>query len=1515
MANMLEKLVLSISADERAAASWGRVQDSVVGVVKSIGNVIKQHEKLSEVFGIYGEAADQSFSNLTTTASKLSTRLQSITSNFTATNVMMETLGAGADVVNHAWNEMGVTAERWNKLAGNQLVMTTVKLYVAYKVLAFTIGTVVSAFYKTGQALADNIKIQQQVSESIARMTGDISGLTEEYQRLAQVRIYTTAARDLSSLGKLWQASGIAVNVLTAGIEALAVKFVTLGTKIPGVQRLIDGLTESINLASEAGLKAITTNPMEEAFDIKMFESAAEAINYVRENMHAWSEETRIGAGEIQGAWEGMSRTLGDVKLASQLLTAAMANIHSRGNVGGQETLRAFQKLADGAQLTTEEIRALGVGINTASNDMLRSSKIMELFTKRMIDSAHTMEAVKLGEELQKNFHLRISMLGQDVNKFVALEKQLTSDMIEDITSLSSASAKSYEDRIKYINLVNTALSAYAAQQLRVNALIGAQTKLQSATTGTGVIDKYTQQIADLQVRLQQAKAVFDAGNRESARELLAGVREGYAALYSGITEGGRDFLAMMQNAVMMTNKFARSMGDAIPTNDVQELTAIIETGNKRAVEAFRQRWELEKQILENTSKGTEEYARRAAAVTSVAQDFRNQLIAASNESVGVITAAKQSIIEIYDLEGQGIENNLRSRLDAFDTEIRYAQRMQQMYKSDASERFRFIQREIDARKAMISAASQSIAASAGNILTKGGGQFATEAAYEKHFGRIVKWIETNPGVRLPEQFQKIIERMGPQYQKAVESATQTSEARRFEQLRKVVDSAKANSGDTLSGFVKALENSGTNKTDIDIILNRQGEYFQSLGVKLLTGTKGKDDPYKGLQKAVDDLTDAQKLAQKNLENAQDAIKSFDEREALFLQNITTAIGQVTDAGVKFQDLAKTLGIVFNEITAEFGVRVNQFNGETSEFKEGVDSLSQLVDEAHQKFFGSETGIQAEGDETTIGRPGYAEATEEQIAAVGGEVNKVIEEMDRRIRSVTSSTAGDIRKEKAIAGIIAEYSALFSDARASAEKFGEILGVADTTTFRDAIAKAVAEAAKNQMQNRAYITPEHLGGRRPLSDSFETAEVTDKFIASSDTTEATKLAERGMEALRSLLFHQRDGMQADRGIDERKFALAFNYAGILTKGALEQKKYLNSQEAAMENRDIAESAAPAKPEVKVTEPPKTEPVKPVAPPPVVTANAPKTEIRVVDKSSAIPSDTSQRKLDGSATAVINGKVVNLLEQQNAAKDATPKAIAIVGGEIIDLLKQGNAQRKPQAEAAPSPQTDTAAQLGKHFDRVLAQTAAERQGRAPSTPQRELVVEKPSTVPTLASKPEKPTPVRAEFDTSAAYQDIRNIDRRLNAMAVEKANYSKVNQTGYYDKKLAELEQAMTSMVERRSGLLQGIRDAGGKTEAPKIEEPKTPAATPPQQPQAEKSETAPPASPVLNPEQLGTGIKLLSELAKVAGDIYEFMRTNAARNSGQSAPVIQMPQAGNPLEKLRDAFGARGRGTNGTRRI
>jgi hypothetical protein len=1489
-ANILEKLMLTLGADERSAASWGRVGTSIAGVAKSLWNVVKQYDKLAEVSNIYSSSADDSFENLSETALKLSTRLKSITSDFTATNVALETLGGAGDVVNHVWKEMGITAERWNTLAENKLVLTTIKLYAAYKILSFTVGTAANAFYKVGAALADNIKTQQQAGESIARMTGNTSKLYAEMERVARVRVYAAAAKNLSALGKLWESTTRATSMAAAAVEYLAAKFVALGTSIPGVNALLGGFTELLDGFTAVVKDGITNQNISSMFDVRSFQNADEAITHVRENLYAWSQETKVSSGEIQAAWEGMSRKLGDVKLGSELLTAAIANISSRGNVSGLETLQIFQKIADGAALSTEEIRALGVNINTASDDMLRSAKIMDLVINKMVSSSHNLDAVKFGENLQKNFHIYIGMLEQDVTRFSALEKQITGDMVAQVVEAGKLSKTSAEDRIRYLDLVKRTLGEYAAQQERVNALIGAQKRLEGATIGVGVADRYVQQIADLQARVEKARILFNDGGKESARVIYAAVREGYAELYSGITESGKQFLTTMQNSIDIVNNLVNSMGDVIPTDGVEDIVNLLDTQNKRAVEAFRQRWEFSKQELSNTQKGTEEYAQRASAIASLAQQFRSQMVAASNESIAVVNSAKQSIMEIYDLEGQGIKNNLEARIAAYDEEIRYALRMQQMYKASAAERIQFLQREVQARKRAVDEARNQIAQSSGDVLMKSGGVSATERAFEGHFRPIVKWIEQNPGKKLSEQFRVLVEKMGPQYQAAVRTALQTSEARRFEELRGVVESVRSRSGNSIADFEAALKRTGLKKEDMEIILGRQQELFQSIGVKQLAVDAKREDPFEGLQEAVLKFEDVIKLGQKQFEDSQSARIEFDAREAESLVKITEAVAQVTDAGAKFQDYTDMLDKVFGKISETFGVTVNQFGEETRTFGAGVQTLDDLVRSVKQSYYGSETGLQQEGDVTSL-TPNEAPAVADsaQVKAIRAAVEDLVKEQNASIAGVLSSTDSRDSKIAQIETIISSYRELFGNATQLAKELSFRTGFDDSATFRASMTRGVAEVAKRAieeqqkaLENRDSFVHDGLG--RAINANAPFSFIPELLGKATRIDSPKESAELGMALVERVTDTFGEGTQGAT-LRNEMLDLGFNIRKTLVDSVQNLNRYAGSQQEIIDRRDRQRSEQ--RPEIRLETPPSKVPEP--------SAKGGGVDDVVTKIIAAVRENPS--RLNDEIRAAISGLPSDMrVEVAKALKNIIPQTVS---GERISVGED----------------------LSGVIERSARYVVAEM-----LPPIKSLRTTSPASAVISAVTPEAaPTVGRAvDRDPQNIPSDSRALSEVINRLSREQLELGRANAFGYFDKRIELLGERINTLITRRDQVNQ-------QSAIPRVAPAVTPVVAP--QPKAEKLDQFTPspaaslkAEPETRPQSTSraemdagivAGLRLLEDLNSAAHNILAIIRSTSTgvRDTRSVNQIFNIPQSGDSLERLRNAFNEKGRGAAGPRPV
>jgi hypothetical protein len=472
------------------------------------------------------------------------------------------------------------------------------------------------------------------------------------------------------------------------------------------------------------------------------------------------------------------------------------------------------------------------------------------------------------------------------------------------------------------------------------------------------------------------------------------------------------------------------------------------------------------------------------------------------------------------------------------------------------------------------------------------------------------------------------------------------------------------------------------------------------------------------------------------------------------------------------------------------------------------------------------------------------------------------------------------------------------------------LGEADTTTFRDAITKAMIEAAKRQSHDRATITPVHLGGRRQMSDTIETATVTDTFIKASDTVDAAKLAERGMLALERLLTHQRDGLKADPGLEENKFALAFNYAGILAKGALEQKQALNSQESALFQRDAAAEVAPKDREGVIETRPEqggreqerahfeeairllAVPIKDLAresrarpaepPPPAATsADVVKPEIRIVQQGVTSGARESEREPAQRMLVTIEGRQIDLLER---------------------LVREGRPE--PPTAAVRDDKRVT------RYDAVLDQLQAERH----ATTRVVMPTQPLAEAPTVSRTSAPPTPApQGTMERLVELKGIEELTRTIRDLTIEKMQYSKENAGGYFDSKIAGIETRIQSLVQRRDEAQRRFEDGARAAPTPDKRETKTEIVVAPT-PTPTQAEAPPATASPLTPQQIETGLKLLADLSKVAGDIFAYMQANT-RNEGQVTQIIRTPQTGNPLESLHAALSARARGTNGTRRF
>lgn len=1091
MATVLDTVLLNLGVDKKAQDSWIQLGQNAKDTATVIYKNFKQGgawDQVGKIFQTFGDSGVRSFDNLSVMVGKLSGRIKNIAGDFTATNIAMQSAAAMGDLLNLRWAEMGNTAKRWIELGGIPVIQTLVKLYIGYRALSFIVGTAINSWQRAGAAMADAVQMNDMMSDSVARLTGNLDGLSHRYVKLADARLYASVGKELSGVGELMQELGISARLTSVVMESFLVKVVTWPAKFKIVGEAVNYLSEVLKSSNKAWLKWMEPEGHQESFRVKLIKNEAKAIETFKNNLQAWSAESGLAPEEITQSWEKMGRVLGEVTTATEILTVAMGNIKTRGNVAPKETLALFEKLVTGIRPTTEELRAFGVELNTTEKGLNTFTGIFDLVINRMQQSAATLDQIQFADKLQKNTHIKLAIMRSDFNDFMVYEKSFTDAMINDSNRLAKAEFKNEEDKREAFAINKQFMDERYTQLTRVVNLVKAQKGLEDAVFGVGITDRFVGTFKELSNLQKHATELIAAGHRQAGLELMEQVREGYTQIYNSIAEQGKSFLDMQQNSIESANRLVRTMGEFSKGTDIRNMGAYIDGMNERAVKSFKQRFDFEVNLFKKMQETGPKQVEIANTVLNLAQKQRDTMLTSIQIGTAAAGEARRGILEIYDLEGSGISTNLKLKLEAYNYEIKFAREMQNQTRANASERIKWLNQELGYRKSINETAKQMIASATGEGAFKPPEQAAQERVADSWAATIAGILKT--GEVLKPFFQERMKEMSAPTQTFLQNMAKQAEATRFSTvLMEKANKAWTDAGKDPAIFLKNLNALKISDRDKQIILTQYQSALQSAGAQQLVSKIGgkEKEQSDAIKKLSENLLEAQELAIKEADKQTALLADIDKQYKDILAKAADVVNTGVQNGENFKNFIGMLEATYKIIVADFGGPAgimrdgaNLFNMTAAEFKKYMDArFKQDVTDLRDK------GVSLPDDE------GKDEAiTSEKYAKIASMVREYYNATIESIKNVNENVdLSEDEKLNKIEALMRYFTGIFANREDAISKFAKQADVAPSSEVGVIIERALSKLqVSSERQSKEFLRryeelgPFNAAAKKPGTD-------------------------------------------------------------------------------------------------------------------------------------------------------------------------------------------------------------------------------------------------------------------------------------------------------------------------------------------------------------------------------------------------------------------------------------------------
>lgn len=918
--SIVEDILLSLGVDEKSRTGWLEFSKAVDSAGHSVLNIIQNHEALSKTMSIYHDSAVTTFRNTGQLVSSLAGRVERVTKEFNTWTAVVESGGATLDVLNFKWAEMSNSFSRWIQLAKTAGPSIAV-LYTGYKVLTTVISLTMDAWYKMGQAMADQVITYQNMSESSARLTGVSDNLIHRLDKLAEIRVFRDAGRDLQGVGQAMTATTRAMNAAGTGFQYL----ITRGTQwimTSGVmQGSVEGLTDRFN-AFVISVNSLASRSSEEVFSTRSFDSVSEAIAHVTQNMRQWSEETSIAEGDLTQMLERTSRQIGDVAATASLLTAALDHSYQRHHINAREMIGLMGNLATGTGVTTEQLRAFGAEIDTSSANFADAGNNVRFVIDQLLSHRSQDERDSIFTQIANNAVSAYGMMETSLQRFRALEMDLNEGRAREYERIMGLQTSSWEEEAKRIQVAQQYLGQYLEQQKSQVSLLESQLHLQEAFAGVSVADQFAPQMAVLGALRDKFLEETANGMNHSARETARAMNSAAASLFSEVKDKAvTAFRTIGQMAVPLT-QLELSL---VSQEEVQMAGEVADRLNRGYAEALEMTTRIIDVHEQQFRRQHQDDATRLSTAVEITREFaaaREMMTQAIENHQKATLSARMSVTDLYALEGTLLQENAQARIEAFQAEMQMARELAATRKGDQMQVLEDLNRQKAALTSMTSELDRmaAVGQATSRLAFQLPDERARESAFERHLPRLIRSIMETGRLSPAEEMQR--RQMGQEAQQLMNMQARMSEARIRQteinpRLQPLIDQFRERGGrpDHWAGFIESVRKefgeSNTNFQRALQAINDSGlaEIAEREALAQMIGASSPQETQRRLADEFNKVAEAVgEIAQGNKAN----LEEFDRKYSALFAEAHSVITAQSRTVLDLTDLLTSLTSLFN---------------------------------------------------------------------------------------------------------------------------------------------------------------------------------------------------------------------------------------------------------------------------------------------------------------------------------------------------------------------------------------------------------------------------------------------------------------------------------------------------------------------------------------------------------------------------------------------------------------------------
>lgn len=1089
--NYIENLLLSLGVDDKSRAGWLALAKAADHTGNVIINVLEKHEELSAASRIFGESAQKTFANTGVLVEQFSKRIANVTEEFTPMNVAIQTGGAALDLLNFKWEESINMMDRWSKLAGNKVAQTVAAAYLGYRLLSSAIAFSAEVFYKSGQAMADQVRTQEKMSESTTRLTGAVTNLSHRTVKLAEIRVYREMGKDLEGLGQAWAATERVGANFTTWLAKQTTGFAAWAASSGVATIALTKLRGAADSLSEVLVGDVSKESAQNTFRAKSFDTIAAAVAHASKNMQSWSAETGIASEELTNSLEMISRRTGDVAASYGLMTVAMEKSFKMQHVNAREMVALMSAIATGANVDTEAMRAFGAEIETSSAKLLSGTERVKFVIDKMLEGRSELEKANFFNSLSKTAVAAYGMMSQTLENYSAREFDLNDRVKQQLTSLAGVRRKTHEEEVSYMRVISRFLEEQNAQYDRqIRAAEGRQQVMSAFSAGgdsTAYYSSSLQEIAKLQA---EQKTLEESGSVSAQRRLQENLNQ-QRAIY------GQFFDSLQSDIKRNTSAIADSLGSITELRfsvSSRDLAMVKQLGDG-LVDAYKRSFELNKANLDKTFQQLERAQSSEVNLGAMAQRAVQEFAALRSGVAGDLNSAstrvialQSTIMDTYALEGDYIQGNFQARMRNLEDEIKKLDEIKRLNVGSAETQIMATQRQLQAVKELQNERMRYVEQQRGavDMVNRDPRERASQTAYDKELPRLLEAIQKSSTGRVSEELRQIMQRMSEPAQAMAKAAqaqvlAQKQGVRIDEVVSRAVQTGSLAAGQKLiAASIK----------DEDLRTAAYGRLTERASQMANIGGRGLSDDQKITTELRDQIKTLKEANEKQIQNLTERLAQLDKEYA---DKIAVANKKLEDAQNNLQDNQETLFEALKTEVAALSTNIKDTNTKIGEipFTTLNDLITQLIAVEKENMQRGQPLEIANDDVMQRLTP----SNDREDAAAAQLINMTLGAFEKRLNALFDSGGDADDRDKAFAKLLASLNQL-GDVDKLAAKAAKETGVEITEGLKSALLKEFAFQRSELLSRFKTDKTEGLKQERQYLDSPLTllnSDATDKL--------------------------------------------------------------------------------------------------------------------------------------------------------------------------------------------------------------------------------------------------------------------------------------------------------------------------------------------------------------------------------------------------------------------------------------